>query len=145
MNSQDSSPIARLRHHVSGAIARGEAQPITEIPATPAPSAHTPGPWAVHGLAGLYCKDIAICESAHGYPVALAVSRRSYTPYGAANRSIQETEANARLIASAPDLLNLLTAADRLEELTGENLAVYARTYAALARAAIAKAKGVAL
>ena len=50
--------------------------------------------------------------------------------------------ANARLIAAAPDLLNLLTAADRLEELTGENLAVYARTYAALARAAIAKAKG---
>ena len=49
-------------------------------------------------------------------------------------------EANARLIASAPDLLNLLTAADRLEELTGENLAVYARTFATLARAAIAKA-----
>ena len=41
------------------------------------------------------------------------------------------------------DLLNLLTAADRLEELTGENLAVYARTFAALARATIAKATGV--
>ena len=51
-------------------------------------------------------------------------------------------QANARLIASAPDLLNLLTAADRLEELTGENLAVYARTFAALARAAIARATG---
>ena len=51
-------------------------------------------------------------------------------------------EANARLIAAAPDMLNLLTAAERLEELTGENLAVYARTYAALARAAIAKATG---
>ena len=47
---------------------------------------------------------------------------------------------DARLIAAAPDMLNLLTAADRLEELTGENLAVYARTFAALARAAIAKA-----
>ena len=53
-----------------------------------------------------------------------------------------EQIANARLIAAAPDLLNLLTAAGRLEELTGENLAVYARTYAALARAAIAKATG---
>ena len=53
-----------------------------------------------------------------------------------------EQIANARLIAAAPELLNLLTAADRLETLTGENLAVYARTYAALARAAIAKAKG---
>ena len=40
------------------------------------------------------------------------------------------------------DLLNLLTAADRLEELTGENLSVYARTFAALARAAIARATG---
>ena len=46
----------------------------------------------------------------------------------------------AKLEAINADLLNLLTAAGRLEELTGENLAVYARTYAALARAAIAKA-----
>ena len=28
-------PLARLRHHVSGAIARGEATAITEIPAAP--------------------------------------------------------------------------------------------------------------
>ena len=48
----------------------------------------------------------------------------------------------AQASAAAPELLNLLTAADRLDELTGENLAVYARTFAALARAAIAKAKG---
>ena len=50
--------------------------------------------------------------------------------------------ANVALMCAAPDLLNLLTAADRLEELTGENLAVYARTFAALARAAVAKARG---
>ena len=48
----------------------------------------------------------------------------------------------AKLEAINADLLNLLTAADRLEELTGENLAVYARTYAALARAALARATG---
>ena len=48
----------------------------------------------------------------------------------------------AKLEAINADLLNLLTAAGRLEELTGENLAVYARTYAALARAAIARATG---
>ena len=48
--------------------------------------------------------------------------------------------ANVALVCAAPDLLNLLTAADRLGELTGENLAVYARTYAALARVAVAKA-----
>ena len=49
---------------------------------------------------------------------------------------------NARLIAAAPDLLNLMTAATRLDELTGDNLAVYARTFAALARAAIDRATG---
>ena len=48
----------------------------------------------------------------------------------------------AKLESINADLLNLLTAADRLEELTGENLAVYARTFASLARAAIAKATG---
>ena len=48
----------------------------------------------------------------------------------------------AKLEAINADLLNLLTAADRLETLTGENLAVYARTFAALARAAIARATG---
>ena len=48
----------------------------------------------------------------------------------------------AKLEAINAELLNLLTAADRLEELTGENLAVYARTFAALARSAIARATG---
>ena len=48
----------------------------------------------------------------------------------------------AKLEAINAEMLNLLTAAGRLEELTGENLAVYARTYAALARAAIARATG---
>ena len=81
---------------------------------------HTPGPWSVRLHDD---KDTAEILDGSGQ-MALCVIQ------------------NARLIASAPDLLNLLTAADRLEELTGENLAVYARTYAALARAAIAKATG---
>ena len=51
-------------------------------------------------------------------------------------------DADKAVMIAAPDLLNLLTAADRLETLTGENLAVYARTFAALARAAIARATG---
>ena len=81
---------------------------------------HTPGPWTVdnqyiHGPDGI--RFLAVAGDGAG-------------------------QANARLIASAPELLDLLTAAGRLEELTGENLAVYARTYAALARAAIARATG---
>ena len=104
----------------------------------PAPRQHTPGPWSLapsfdrverrvrHGDNPPLVWDIASgINSAHP----------DYMPRA-------EQIANARLIASAPDLLNLLTAADRLEELTGENLAVYARTYAALARAAIARATG---
>ena len=79
---------------------------------------HTPGPWTVdnqyiHGPDGI--RFLAVAGDGAG-------------------------QANARLIAAAPTMFDLLTAAGRLEELTGENLAVYARTYAALARAAIAKA-----
>ena len=72
----------------------------------PSPRQHTPGPWTVdnqyiHGPDGI--RFLAVAGDGAG-------------------------QANARLIAAAPDLLNLLTAAGRLEELTGENLAVYART-----------------
>ena len=87
------------------------------------PRQHTPGPWRAQIN---HCNHAVI--STDGFDIALL------------RASDCDSEANARLIAAAPDLLNLLTAADRLEELTGENLAVYARTFAALARAAIAKA-----
>ena len=91
-------------------------------------AAHTPGPWTIlpntpHFVRAMHPTD-------------------GMQPVATVYHFDGELEANARLIAAAPDLLNLLTAADRLEELTGENLAVYARTFAALARAAIAKAKG---
>lgn len=91
------------------------------------PRQHTPGPWDVEPKGSRHFVD---------GPDGLTVAYLDR----AGVRERAEIEANARLIASAPDLLNLLTAAARLEELTGENLAVYARTYAALARAAIAKA-----
>jgi len=42
-------PLARLRHHVSGAIARGEATAITEIPAAPEPLTFTRAPSDVCG------------------------------------------------------------------------------------------------
>ena len=106
----------------------------------PAPRQHTPGPWVTGG-----CGD-------DGWRMILGPKTRFYRAFGEAHTtsiaciSVSDSEAedlaNARLIASAPELLNLLTAAGRLEELTGENLAVYARTYAALARAAIARATG---
>ena len=92
---------------------------------------HTPGPWSVdsdraHNNLVVTCDDT-------GNAVAEVLSEQGDDP---------EAKANARLIAAAPTMFDLLTAADRLEELTGENLAVYARTFAALARAAIRKATG---
>lgn len=37
--------LERLRHHVTGAIERGEAEPIIEQ----TKAAHTPGPWRTYG------------------------------------------------------------------------------------------------
>ena len=93
------------------------------------PRQHTPGPWDVEPKGSRHFVD-----GADGLTVAY-LDR-------AGVRERAEIEANACLIAAAPTMFDLLTAADRLEELTGENLAVYARTFAALARAAIARATG---
>ena len=96
---------------------------------SPAPRQHTPGPWDVEPKGSRHFVD-----GADGLTVAY-LDR-------AGVRDRAEIEANALLIAAAPTMFDLLTAADRLEELTGENLSVYARTFAALARAAIARATG---
>ena len=97
------------------------------------PRQHTPGPWHSEG----YPRYVGPTVVSPDGPVC-AIST------GPLDRTLPRmpAAANARLIAAAPTMFDLLTAADRLEELTGENLAVYARTYAALARAAIARATG---
>lgn len=109
--------LSALRHHVTGAIARGEAQAITEIHA---PRQHTPGPWTVdnqyiHGPDGI--RFLAVAGDGAG-------------------------QANARLIASAPELLEAL-------EAVLPDLEHYVATHGpgpdkrlAIARAAIAKARG---
>lgn len=151
MNSQESSPIARLRHHVSGAIARGEAQPITEIPATPAPSAHTPGPWKTGG-----CGE-------DGWRLILGPTTRFFQAFGEAHTtgvaavSVSDCEAedlaNARLIAAAPELLAELEKteaslsailASSVIDSTTSHFFELRRSRDAI-RSAIAKAKGVAL
>ena len=125
-----------------------EVQAITEAPASPRP-AHTPGPWEVGGKVGLYCDDVQITSNKE--PLAIAVPRRSYDIMSLARRSPAELAANARLIASAPTLLDALAGcADALRE-AGKDFAQANRLAARpnlyelheqAARAAIAKARG---
>jgi hypothetical protein len=73
------TPLERLRHHVSGAVARGESSPVVEITT---PAKHTRGPWSI--------------EAVKDYLRMLDTGIDSGAP---------ESIANARLIAAAPDLL----------------------------------------
>lgn len=73
----------RLQYHVTGAIERGEAQAIVEIPAL-----HTLSPWQVSPLGNVMKNSLKIA---------------SIEPMPSNNES--ERIANARLISSAPDLL----------------------------------------
>ena len=110
---------------------------ITEAPAPTSP-AHTPGPWDVEPKGSRHFVD-----GADGLTVAY-LDRAGVRERG-------EIEANARLIASAPDLLNALAGcADALREAgkdfaQANKLAVRPNLYELherCARAAIAKAKG---
>ena len=106
-------------------------------------SQHTPGPWQITAEGGAIVGNeggTLIVETGLAYWQNLAATTAQAGRL--AFHHVPEVMANARLIAAAPDMLNLLTAASRLDELTGENLSVYARTFAALARAAISKATG---
>lgn len=84
-------------------------------------SAHTPGPWAVDGHFVVRGDGTALCDVWASRPIPNA-----------------EAEANARLIASAPDLL------EALEALVWDRDVRDVATHHDIgrARAAIAKAKG---
>lgn len=92
-------------------------------------SAHTPGPWSC-GEKGNGAVGSVYCDNSLGTRVAIVYGRgQEYTIFSRA-----EEEANARLIAAAPDLLNALTVlADACASM---GIPVDA------ARAAIAKATG---
>ena len=95
-------------------------------------SAHTPGPWTVRDIPtqGRY---IGPANDGGAPSVAFAMSRTS--------RSEAQLDANARLIAAAPCLLDALRALVSIDD--GDCAALYphADAYEA-ARAAIAKATG---
>ena len=88
------------------------------------PITHTPGPWKAEGWENL------VVNCAEGYTLTLAAGRK--------DSSLSELKSNARLIASAPDLL-----AD-LEGLIGSvsHLLPYNHPALVNARAAIERATG---
>ena len=95
---------------------------------------HTPGPWQT----GARMSRVEARPDGWRVPLCIADCDAENAPEIEA-----EKVANARLIASAPYMRFLLEDAARmLPTLTGENLTAYARTFSALANAAIAKARG---
>ena len=121
--------LSALRHNVTGAIARGEAQAITEVPATTRPE-HTPGPWTILPNTPHFVRAMHPAEGMQ--PVATV-----YHFDG-------ELDANARLIAAAPTLLEALEELERLTVWVGGQNPVHdaIETAKRNARAAIAKARG---
>jgi hypothetical protein len=92
-------------------------------------SKHTPGPWRVDGTQTLYIE--AVVRPGWLQEVAAVGPTEADSGYG------EQQKANARLIASAPDLLDALKRiidADDSKELTQHDIE--------LGRAAIAKATG---
>ncbi len=118
-------PLDALRHHVTGAIERGEAQAITEQRA-----AHTPGPWNNSDDGRIYATGEIIADAT----------------YGCLSRA--ETDGNTRLIAAAPDLLAALEGIINLHGKAcnglpfSENETQEWTNAHYVARAAIRKAKG---
>lgn len=101
---------------------------------------HTPGPWkhCTCGKCGL------VWDAAGSFNIAYAnISWGDDPDHPDGTMDEPQRQANLRLIAAAPEFMGLLKdAAMQLDRLEGDNLAVYARTFSALARAAIRKAKG---
>jgi hypothetical protein len=97
-------------------------------------SAHTPGPWSLSGVMALDTPMWIV--SVPGEQARIEISDYS-----------QESEANARLIAAAPDLLAALeglveVAKAALEEVNRDGAEWHVAAELAEARAAIAKARG---
>ncbi len=82
----------------------------------------------------------AVIPGMEGFPVATVHPERFTTACG--DMTERDDWQTARLLAAAPDLLGLAKEARQFEVLTGENLAVFTRTFAALAANYVRKVEG---
>jgi hypothetical protein len=134
------TPLERLRHHVSGAIARGESVPIVEVAG---PAKHTPGPWDIVQDAPLNPRARFNIGSRGPGGLATYVCTIKTEKHLALDGN---EEANARLIAAAPDLLEALrgllreTRAKNPSPKVGKDFSLLVHIEGA--RKAIAKAEG---
>lgn len=103
---------------------------------------HTPGPWTVeHGLSSDQAKYTpGIDANGETFTVILYGIKREGDACGIRGRTDDEQEANARLIAAAPELLAFAQAF--LADYQSEDGMQLMKHYAKQAHAAIAKATG---
>jgi hypothetical protein len=114
------TPLERLKHHVTGAIERGESTAIEAVVSKP-----TPGPWSIEDAFDIIAAD--------GYNL-VSVADASIDEGGRPS----EDKANARLIAAAPEMLEALEFVETMLILKDAK----APDTLKVVRAAIAKAKG---
>jgi hypothetical protein len=97
-------------------------------------TAHTPGPWRTQGWVPTWAY-IPVKDASHNLVASLY-------PYELRNYTREQVEANARLIAAAPDMLDVL---DRFSKFPFAHQGIAEGPLAVMikqARAAIAKATG---
>lgn len=91
--------------------------------------AHTPGPWVVYS---------APANTASGAPIETEIRGGNYIVSRLGRLTHETAHANARLIASAPELLEACIAVAGVYQDAGDDVPLFVRR----CRAAIAKARG---
>ncbi|EMC4555965.1 hypothetical protein VEP33_004299 [Cronobacter sakazakii] len=105
----------------------------------------TPGPWEVMNATDVFTQQGSangsgvVCDNDDGWQVAGCFNGKTFVQGELVTLSLSEKEANARLIAAAPELLEALKS---IMELQTRGYVVLGDKCTEMARAAIAKAIG---
>jgi len=100
--SNSNKPLDRLKHHVTGAIERGEK---TAIEAVMAPK-HTPGPWKLNSYKEKLRGSVVLTR----YKILAFNMGPDKSPQVICELAYKWAEPDARLIAAAPEMLEALQA-----------------------------------